>query len=96
MRRWNKNQFVYAITVFLWHGRGSTELSMYFPYQAWNKMADWAYELGQRVVENAAKANNKVDLTHDEKAGEQIPWRPSIAHVSQRSHGPNNYKDTKP
>jgi hypothetical protein len=32
-------------------------------------MADWAYELGQRVVENAAKANNKVDLTHDEKAG---------------------------
>ncbi len=40
-------------------------------------MADWAYELGQRVVENAAKANNKVDLTHDEKAGDQIPWRPS-------------------
>ncbi len=46
-------------------------------------MADWAYELGQRVVENAAKANNKVDLTHDEKAGEQIPWRTSITHVSQ-------------
>jgi hypothetical protein len=53
-------------------------------------MADWAYELGQRVVENAAKANNKVDLTHDEKAGDHIPWKPSI------TLRPYNYKDTKP
>ncbi len=65
---------------------GVTCVYFVFSYQAWNKMADWAYELGQRVVENAAKANNKVDLTHDEKAG---------ADPMCRNHRPNNCKDCR-
>ena len=34
--------------------------------KGWNRLADWAYAMGQRVVENAAKTNNKVQLTDEE------------------------------
>ncbi|XP_023332658.1 serine/threonine-protein kinase SMG1 [Eurytemora carolleeae] len=34
--------------------------------KGWNKLADWAYQMGQQVVENAAKSNNKVPLTPEE------------------------------
>ena len=34
--------------------------------KAWKRLGDWAYEIGQKVVEDSSKNNHKVELTNEE------------------------------
>merc|ERR1719320_1713051 len=35
--------------------------------KAWNELADWSYQMGQRVIDQAGQQDNQTDLTEEEK-----------------------------
>ena len=35
--------------------------------KAWNELADWSYQMGQRVIEKAGQQDNQTDFTEEER-----------------------------